>query len=101
LQRLNALTPVWQWCSTGARKDHEDIFGVEIKRGEIYFKKQVGPAFGSVEKLSRVSMEKLLYLFVDQMPMVERIADQQIAAQEKEFREIANKLNNRQIGLEP
>ena len=93
LKRLNALTPVWDWHPKISRKVHEDIFGVQIKLREIYFKKQVGPSFHSVKKLSRTSMEKFLYLFVAQIPMVEAIAETLIAGDQQKLREAAMKLD--------
>ena len=50
LKRLNALTPVWDWHPKISRKVHEDIFGVQIKLREIYFKKQVRPVFSLCKK---------------------------------------------------
>ena len=49
------------WKPTKARKNHEDAFGDEIQEGEMYFKRQYYQAWDSVLKLSRRSMDKLLF----------------------------------------
>ena len=95
LKRFNALTPVWDWCPTTSRKVHEDIFGVQINVREIYFKKQAGPGFSDIEKLSRTSMEKFLYLSVTQVPMVMRIADALIVEQQKELIEVVKRMDTK------
>ena len=62
LNRLNMLYSPWPgWQSTKARKEHTDLFGIEIKRNEIYFKRSDGPAFVDVQKVSMVSMQNLIY----------------------------------------
>jgi hypothetical protein len=62
LGRFNALFGGWnEWRPTSARKEHQDLFGEVICDGEIYYKRQMGPAWDDVIKLSRLSMERLLY----------------------------------------
>lgn len=51
-----------QWQPTTARKDHEDIFGKRIRDGELYYKRQIGPAWDAVIKVSQLSMERLVYI---------------------------------------
>lgn len=59
---LNALSPEWSgWRHVTARKEHEDLFGEAIGRSEVYFQRQIGVAWGDSLKLSRLSMERLLY----------------------------------------
>ena len=62
VEKLNALNhPTFPWQWTQARKEHEDLFGETIQDGETYFKREIGAAWDSVIKLSRLSMERLLY----------------------------------------
>jgi hypothetical protein len=62
LDMLNALTPEYApWQPTQARKEHVDLFGVRIEPGEVYFKRSYGVAWGQDNKLSRGSMERLLW----------------------------------------
>lgn len=94
LKRLSALHGKWQaWEMPEANKEHEDAFGVTIKRGETYFRKQTGPGFASVVKLSRSSMEKLLYVFVATSPQVEAIADVLIQEQAAQLRAAADRIS--------
>ena len=63
---LNALyfdsSDFFVWRAVVARKEHEDEFGVVVKNGETYYKRQYGNAFDGVDKLSRQSMERLIFL---------------------------------------
>ena len=69
---FNAFSPRYQrWRYTTARKDHIDLFEEPIKDGEVYFKCQNGPAWGDVIKISRLSMERLLYVVMANNPHLE------------------------------
>ncbi len=62
LRKLNALYSMYdRWEHTVARKDHDDEFGAHIKPREIYFKRQYGAAWDEVLKLSRRSMEMMIF----------------------------------------
>lgn len=63
VKKLNALYtwPDQGWRKTQARKDHVDEFGDRVVDGESYFKREYGPAWDDVLKLSRTSIEKLLF----------------------------------------
>ena len=85
VDRLNALIShdYSHWQSTEARKKHVDMHGVQIQEGEIYFKRQYGTAYDDVLKLSRLSMERLLFaLFVSNYNL-ESFADKMIDQQRK------------------
>ncbi len=75
LTRMNALCGVLRWQKTTAIKGHTDEFGVSISNGEVYYKRDLGGSFSSVLKLSRQSMDKLLYATVYSCPAVEQLAD--------------------------
>lgn len=88
VKRLNALIrrDSSQWQYTQARKDHEDFFGVEIKIGESYFKRQYGAAYDDVLKLSRLSMERLLFAVFAGNSHLEYSSDQLLQKQRAELR---------------
>src|SRR5262245_36584565 len=67
-----------QWQTPCAQKEHTDEFGDHIKRNETYFKLQVGGAFDAVIKLSRRSMDKLLFVVVQRSPLLRHFADELI-----------------------
>lgn len=86
LSRLNALcglTSTWQ--KTVAIKDHVDEVGIEIKRGESYYKRDVGSGYSNVLKLSRVAMDKLLYCTIYTCPEMEAAADILQEEQQRRF----------------
>ena len=92
-RRLNALSGDWGgWQVTAARKEHEDLFGDQIKVGENYFKKQYGAAYSSVLKLSRSSMERVLFAVVESSPYMSRLGDRLLEREMEEMREAAKKL---------
>lgn len=76
VKRLNALMPEydpWRW--TRARKEHQDLFGRKVQPYQYYFKRQSGPGWHEVIKLSRESMELLLYALFDGNPNLRQMAD--------------------------
>lgn len=64
------------WQLTKARKEHCDEFGDSIDEGEYYYKYQHGPAFDDVIKLSRSSIEKIIFLIFDGNLVLQRYCDQ-------------------------
>jgi hypothetical protein len=88
LDKLNALNPsAFPWQRTKARKEHKDLFEERIRDGEVYFKRQVGAAWGDDIKLSRLSMERMLYALFSLNPDLERLAEEVIEARLKERQE--------------
>jgi hypothetical protein len=68
LGRFSALFPDRPWRETTAQKQHVDVFGVVIKSGEIYYRQRGGKR----HKLSRLSMERLIHIFLDSnQPLLE------------------------------
>jgi hypothetical protein len=71
---LNACYPIGAgWRGTGATRDHVDAFGVPIRMGEMYYKRQYAQSFDSVFKLSVLSMERLLFLLTTGYGRFEKI----------------------------
>ena len=50
-----------RWRPTDARKDHECIRGCEIKRGDVYFKMDLGGGWGNDLKACAGCMAMILY----------------------------------------
>ena len=63
---LNALYfdtyDFFTWRDVVAQKEHKDEFGAVIGSGETYYKRKYGDSYDEVNKLSRKSMEHLLFL---------------------------------------
>lgn len=60
--KLNALSPsALPWQATKAQEEHVDLLGETVSESELYFKRGVGIGCGDDIKLSRLSMERLLY----------------------------------------
>jgi hypothetical protein len=71
LRQFNVLYGgfLFEWKPTTARKEHEDLFNVRVEPGDTYFRKDVaGLSYDSALKLSRPSMEKLLYAVIGVNP---------------------------------
>ena len=81
------------WSPTKARKHHVDEYGVEIKEGEIYYKREVGAGWGSAIKLAKTSMEAFLFSLFYGNQGLEVIADELIAREQKELSEAIYKLS--------
>lgn len=83
-KQLNSfLSEYNQWDTPCAAKDHTDEFGDHINRSGTYFKLQCGPGWGADIKLSRRSMDKLLFIVLEQSPMLREFADLCVAEAEK------------------
>lgn len=91
LDRLNSLLKYdFEWQYTQARKDHKDMFDVEIKEGENYFKRPYGASYDAVLKLSRLSMERLLYAVFAGNCNLEYLSDKLIRKQAEDIRKALN-----------
>jgi hypothetical protein len=63
LLKFNALYPDFQgWNYTNARKEHVDEFGSSIEVGDEYFKLSSGTGWGNEIKLSKKSMDIVLFI---------------------------------------
>jgi hypothetical protein len=59
-EEINAVYPHYcQWERVKARKEHEDEFGVIIKAGENYWRRQITPTWGNLFVLSDESFKKI------------------------------------------
>ena len=93
IELLNALlNPYLPWQHTTARKDHEDLFGIFIKKGEIYFKRTCGVAYDDVIKMSRQSMDKFVYGLLNGDFYFQKIAEKFQKARFNEAQRQINKL---------
>jgi len=86
LDRLNALdNPYLPWRAVEARKSHIDEFGDAVENGEVHYVKDAGRAFTPPFRLSRSSMEKVLYVAVRLNPTIQGLADKLIKKAEDEL----------------
>jgi hypothetical protein len=66
LKYLNHFTNIYfQWQPTNAIKEHIDEYGVKINIGDIYYKREHLKSHSDVLKLSKDSMDKLLYIMIE------------------------------------
>lgn len=83
LGRFSALFPDRPWRATTAQKQHVDVFGVVIKSGEIYYRQRGGKRY----KLSRLSLERLIHIFLDSnqplLELAERLYEREIDRQKQ------------------
>ena len=94
LNRLNALgNPYFSWSTTQARKDHIDEFGDNIDTNDMYYKRSLGGSFDNVIKLSRDSMEKLLYCVFSGGGALEALGDLALERQEQQMRDALETMN--------
>ena len=75
------------WRAIVARKEHEDEFGVVVKNGETYYKRQYGNAFDGVDKLSRQSMERLIFLLFDGNFQLQKWCEAMLKEKERLYKE--------------
>jgi hypothetical protein len=62
VELLNALNePFRGWRAVVARKDHIDFFGHPIQTGERHYLRTLGPDVVSVERLTALSMDRILW----------------------------------------
>jgi len=88
VEKLNAIGSSFnEWRLTKARKHHEDEFGDEIEKDQFYFKKQYGEAFDEVLKLSRASMEMLLFCLFSGNFAFESMCERWVEENRKRLRE--------------
>jgi hypothetical protein len=94
-ERYNALNGSgFRWETPTAAKEHVDLFGVVIKDNELYFRKQNSGNAYAAQKLSRSSMEKVLYLTVETVPLLESLSKRALAREQQEFADMAAKLES-------
>lgn len=86
---LNALyfSDWYLWRLTRANKEHNDEFDNKVNEGEYYYKRENGPAFDDIQKLSRASMEKMIYVIFDGNPALEKFCEQIVEEKEQKLHE--------------
>ena len=88
VEKLNAsYSDFAEWKFTKARKEHKDEVGDKIAEGEYYFKRQHGPAWDDVLKLSRDSMEKMLFCIFDGNFRLQRYCEDLVEEKRKKLYE--------------
>jgi hypothetical protein len=89
LGRLNALTGgLFRWGETEARKQHKDLFGDVIRLRDIYFKRQYGAAYDSIVRLSRSSMDKVLFAVLTCSEQLTQLGDRLLEQEHEQMREV-------------
>lgn len=77
VEMLNAFISEYSpWQLTHANKDHGDLFGETIERGERYYKRRCGVAYDDVLKLSQLSMARMCHALFRSASFLESIAEQ-------------------------
>lgn len=93
LEKLNAfMDPLVQWEPTKARKEHIDEFNRTINIGETYYKRKYAFNFNHITKLSRKSMDSLLFMMFEGNPHLEYMAEDAIKEMTKYKKKAVNKL---------
>ena len=91
--RFDALFHDWgRWKAVKARKDHMDVFGEPIQTGETYFKRDYGASWDATIKLSRKSLELVMFVMFAGNLILEQVADKFIEARLEYMREQMAKL---------
>ena len=90
---LNALINQYSpWQETVARKEHEDLFGVAIKKDEMYFKRTLGGTYDDVIKMSRQSMDKFVYCLFNANASLEALAEKLETIRMEDLRKAIDRL---------
>jgi hypothetical protein len=93
LNKLNScFSPYRQWNYKKAQKVQTDMFGMEIKAGEYYYRLSMDGFLENDLKLSVNNMAIFLYLVFAPNPMWESDADKKIQESLEKKRESINKL---------
>jgi hypothetical protein len=76
-QRFNALCGEdWNaWKLIQARTKLEDMFGLRVSSGEMYFRKQTSYEYGSEFRLSMTSMERILLIVMVENPELNELGE--------------------------
>jgi hypothetical protein len=93
LDLLNTLMGAHPWQEVRAKKDHIDEFGDKIAAGDSYYRREYGVAYHEVVKVSRRSMEIMLYAVLRGNRLLRDIARNLKEKQEKELAGAMKDLN--------
>ena len=79
--RFDALFHDWgNWGAVKARKDQTDLFGESIQTGETYYKRDYGASWDATIKLSRKSLELVMFAMFAGNLILEQVADKFVEA---------------------
>ena len=93
IRKLNECnSPYRQWVHRKAQKNHIDLFGMEIKEGDYYYRLNIDSSYSNDLKLSCMNMDKFLYALFAPYPSWELDAENSIKKRFDNAREIINKL---------
>ncbi len=99
---LNAfISEYFPWQLTRANKDHIDLFGETIEKGESYYKRQCGAAYDDVLKLSQLAMARLCHALFRSTSLLEPIAEQILKGRWEKMQEAVNKLKFDDFSVPP
>ncbi len=85
---LNINNSSDKWICTSARKEHIDMHGIKINKGEIYYKRRIE---NKELKLSIQSMDEFLYLLFDNVPVLHARCEDFIKDKKKVISEAKSK----------
>jgi hypothetical protein len=93
VSRLNTLFPESApWRPIKARREHNDLFGNVIGDGDVYYGRQVGAGWDDAIRLSRVSMDTLLYALFTRNPGLREAADEVVRLRVKRMSDVYRRL---------
>ena len=76
VRKLNmTYDDAFQWTSKRAQKEHTDLFGETVQRGDRYWRMRMGGAFSNDLKLTDGSMRRFLYGIFSPQPKWEQQAE--------------------------
>ena len=90
---LNHFTnDYFQWEHTTARKNHIDEYGIEINKGDVYYKRNHTSSHSDYLKLSETSMDKLLFLTIEGNQKFQAYGENFENKRQEDFRAAMNKV---------
>lgn len=93
IRKLNACYPdYFQWAQKKAQKKHIDMFGQQINDGDHYYRAKTDNNYSNDLKLTKSSMERMLYAIFANAPEWGKQAEEKISAKQNEIRDIIEKL---------
>jgi len=81
-----------QWSTSKARKEHIDSFGIKIEKNEVYYKRQLRQSFSSVIKLSKKSMQNILFMLVEDNILLQNIGEDLLKHRKKLLEEATSSI---------
>lgn len=101
LEILNALTlKTESWHTTRARKEHIDLWGEVIHPGDTYYRHQWDISWHESLELSRLSMDRFLFVLFAGNPDLKELATLLHKKREERRAEVFSRLGQRDIPRE-